>query len=99
MTFGEEVEEPKEEGDSTWMKTGDALGAGAKIYGYRVDNIHQNTYKVLGGLNRNGRDVMIVEEEAREEEEEEAGTKAKSKKKIKKMWHHSEKLGEGTLDK
>jgi hypothetical protein len=30
------------------------LGAGAKIYGYRVDNVHMETYRILGGLHRHG---------------------------------------------
>ena len=28
------------------------LEAGVKIYAYRVDSVHSETYKVLGGLNR-----------------------------------------------
>ena len=40
--------------DNTWGRTGEALGAGAKIYGFRVDNVHQETYKILGGLHRHG---------------------------------------------
>lgn len=30
------------------------MGAGAKIYGYRVDNVHMETYRILGGLHRHG---------------------------------------------
>jgi hypothetical protein len=33
---------------------GEALGAGAKIYGYHVNNVHIETYKILGGLHRHG---------------------------------------------
>lgn len=40
--------------DNTWGRTGEALGAGAKIYGYRVDNVHMETYRILGGLHRHG---------------------------------------------
>ena len=29
------------------------LKASAKIYGYRVDYVHQETYRILGGLHRN----------------------------------------------
>lgn len=42
------------QGENSWGRTGEALGAGAKIYGFRVDNIHMETYKMLGGLNRHG---------------------------------------------
>lgn len=40
--------------ENTWGRTGEALGAGAKIYGYRVDNVHMETYRILGGLHRHG---------------------------------------------
>ncbi len=40
--------------ENTWCRTGEALGAGAKIYGYRVDNVHMETYKILSGLHRTG---------------------------------------------
>ena len=35
------------------MRTGEALGAGAKIYGFRVDNVHNDAYKMMGSLSRN----------------------------------------------
>jgi hypothetical protein len=35
------------------MRTGEALGAGAKIYGFRVDNVHSDAYKMMGSLARN----------------------------------------------
>ena len=35
------------------MRTADALGAGAKIYGFRVDNVHMDTYKMISTLSRN----------------------------------------------
>ena len=44
----------QQKGENTWGRTGEALGAGAKIYGYRVDNVHMETYKMLGGLHRTG---------------------------------------------
>ena len=39
--------------ESKWMRTGEALGAGAKIYGFRVDNVHNDAYKMMGSLARN----------------------------------------------
>ena len=36
------------------------MGAGSKIYSCRVDSVHQQTYKVLGGLHRGGREIEIV---------------------------------------
>jgi hypothetical protein len=50
----------QQKGDNSWGRTGEALGAGAKIYGFRVDNVHMETYRILGGLHRHG---MSNEEE------------------------------------
>jgi len=38
--------------ESSWLRASASLDASAKIYGYRVDQVHQETYKVLGGLHR-----------------------------------------------
>ncbi|CAD8092268.1 unnamed protein product [Paramecium sonneborni] len=40
-----------EQGDA-WKHISASLDAGSKIYGFRVDLVHQNTFKVLGGLHR-----------------------------------------------
>lgn len=42
--------------ETKWLRTGEAIGAGAKIYGFRVDNVHSNTYKMISTLARNGSD-------------------------------------------
>lgn len=60
-----------EDGDA-WKTISATLDAGSKIYGFRVDLVHQNTYKVLGGLHRtqvnpNGR---AANEEQKELEQE-----------------------------
>ena len=39
--------------DNGWKKASTTLFSGAKIYGYRVDRVHSETYKILGGINRN----------------------------------------------
>lgn len=41
-----------DQGEMSWLKASAGLDASAKIYGYRVDQVHQETYKVLGGLAR-----------------------------------------------
>lgn len=38
--------------ESTWHKTSSSLDASVKIYGYRVDSVHTDMFKFLGGLNR-----------------------------------------------
>ena len=38
--------------ESTWHKTSSSLDASVKIYGYRVDSVHSDMFKFLGGLNR-----------------------------------------------
>ena len=60
--------------NNKWGRTGEALGAGAKIYGYRVDNVHMETYKILGGLHRHGLQgehelELIMHDDERKEDE------------------------------
>lgn len=47
------VKPSEEDGDQTnFQKASCTLDAGVKIYSYRVDSVHNETFKVLGGLNR-----------------------------------------------
>ena len=39
-------------GDNCWKKVSSTLEAGSKVYGYKVDKIHKDTYRILGGINR-----------------------------------------------
>ncbi len=38
--------------ETAWLKASASLDASAKIYGYRVDSVHSETFKFLGGLTR-----------------------------------------------
>ena len=38
--------------ESSWQKASASLDASAKIYGYRVDSVHSEIFKFLGGLTR-----------------------------------------------
>ena len=42
--------------ETNFQKASCTLDASVKIYSYRVDSVHQNTYKILGGLSRSGGD-------------------------------------------
>ena len=48
--------------ESAWQRASASLDATAKIYGYRVDSVHTETFKFLGGLNRNKKDLNAKEE-------------------------------------
>ena len=61
--------------ESAWQKASASLDASAKVYGYRVDSVHSETFKFLGGLNRNKKD-----EEGKEKENENEEDKKKEKK-------------------
>ena len=53
------------------MRTGEAIGAGAKIYGYRVDNILDSALKMRFGMtNYIGEDFLEIVREDEEEDEE-----------------------------
>ena len=63
----------QEKVETKWLRTGEAIGAGAKIYGYRVDNVHHDTYQMINRLARNANDeeeLPIVNQEEDEEEDE-----------------------------
>ena len=69
--------------ESAWQKASASLDATAKIYGFRVDSVHSETFKFLGGLNRNKKDSK--NENNGENQEEISQTKKKEK--IKKGLH------------
>ncbi len=64
--------------ESSWQKASASLDATAKIYGFRVDSVHSETYKFLGGLNRNKKDSNLKNDDIQEEADE-----SKKKGKIK----------------
>ena len=52
-----------------WIKSGQVVDTGAKVYGYRVDNVHNETYRMWNGMLRNAalEDGAIAEEDEDEE--------------------------------
>ncbi|CDW77428.1 condensin complex subunit 2 [Stylonychia lemnae] len=42
----------RRDNESSWLRASASLDAGTKIYAFRVDQVHQETYKILGGLHR-----------------------------------------------
>ena len=71
--------------ESSWQKASASLDASAKIYGYRVDSVHSETFKFLGGLNRN--------EKKDKENEDEGEEKTQKEKKI-----HTNNNGVNTIE-
>ena len=55
--------------ESAWQKASASLDATAKIYGFRVDSVHSETFKFLGGLNRNKKELNIKEDNNNNNEE------------------------------
>ena len=47
--------------ETKWLKAGEALGAGTKIFGFRVDHVHSNAYKMMGSLARNANGDAEIE--------------------------------------
>ena len=88
--------------DKKWVRTGEAIDAGAKVYGFRVDNIHSTAYKMLNVMARNVNDqqlgVIKEDEESENEEDEEVKSQDRKKKAIRKL-PVLNKGGEKTLDK
>ena len=48
--------------ESAWQKASASLDATAKIYGFRVDSVHSETFKFLGGLNRNKKELNLKDD-------------------------------------
>ena len=65
--------------ESAWQRASASLDATAKIYGYRVDSVHTETFKFLGGLNRNKKDLNPKEENELEGKDESDNTKRKDR--------------------
>ena len=61
--------------ESAWQKASASLDVSAKIYGYRVDSVHSETFKFLGGLNRDKKEEEEKEEKKEEEKENEDNKK------------------------
>ena len=57
--------------EAAWQKASASLDVSAKVYGYRVDSVHSETYKFLGGLNRNKKGEEMDKENIEEEKEKE----------------------------
>lgn len=70
--------------EASWQKASASLDASAKIYGYRVDSVHTETFKFLGGLNRADQKADDIEGKLNED-----------KKKLKRIAAN----GESTLEK
>ncbi|CAI7813104.1 unnamed protein product [Closterium sp. NIES-53] len=64
---------------TNFQKASCTLEAGVKIYSYRVDSIHSETYKVLSGLTRAG---DTREDEEGGDQEEGNGSQRESQKKV-----------------
>ena len=86
--------------DKKWVRTGEAIDAGAKVYGFRVDNVHHSAYRMLNTIARTGNEQLEVISEG---EDSEQGVDAESKKKTKKKTKSRRMMtssgGEKTLEK
>lgn len=82
-------------GDTSWKKLSQTLDAGAKIYGFRVDSVHNETYKVLGGLNRTelNQEEQAQESQRRDEDDHDGDQDPVVRKQRRDL------EGEGTLEK
>ena len=65
--------------ESAWQRASASLDATAKIYGYRVDSVHTETFKFLGGLNRNKKDINSKDDNDEEGAIDADNTKKKEK--------------------
>ena len=85
--------------ESAWQKASASLDATAKIYGFRVDSVHTETFKFLGGLNRNKKELNPKEKnEDNQEEIEQTKKKEKLKRGINTLETNIKKLNLSKYD-
>ncbi|XP_022970958.1 condensin complex subunit 2 [Cucurbita maxima] len=75
----------EEDTDTNFQKASCTLEAGVKIYSLRVDSVHSEAYKVLGGMNRAGQEneqETIMQERNLESEQEGVHLKKEQDKKL-----------------
>ena len=62
----------KEPKNKKWIKSSEIVDAGTKVYGFRVDNVHNETYRMWNGFMRNAvgdQNIEIIEERGEDEED------------------------------
>ncbi|KAK4758983.1 hypothetical protein SAY87_020284 [Trapa incisa] len=72
--------EEESDAETNFQKASCTLEAGVKIYSLRVDSVHSETYKVLGGINRAGQDdgpADVAVDEGHEEDHQKKETERK----------------------
>jgi condensin complex subunit 2 len=52
-----------EESETIWQRYSTGIDSCAKIYGFCVDNLHSETFKILGGLSRTGNPNLVENNE------------------------------------
>ncbi|XP_060188895.1 condensin complex subunit 2 [Lycium barbarum] len=76
--------EQENDSETNFQKASCTLEAGVKIYSMRVDSVHSEAYKVLGGINRvgNGNEDPVVEDANAENGQEEGHTRKEQERKL-----------------
>ncbi|XP_047342546.1 condensin complex subunit 2 isoform X2 [Impatiens glandulifera] len=77
--------EQQDDIETNFQKASCTLEAGIKIYSMRVDSVHSEAYKVLGGINRVGREDEqdnVVDEDGSKDDHDEGNSKKESNWKV-----------------
>ena len=85
--------------DKKWVRTGEAIDAGAKVYGFRVDNVHSTAYRMLNGMARGNDQLHVIKEDEESEVEGQEENKQEKKKKVHRKVVVTNSNGEKTLEK
>ncbi|OMJ76217.1 hypothetical protein SteCoe_24474 [Stentor coeruleus] len=70
------IDQSSLDSESIWQRYSTGIDSCAKVYGFCVDYLHSETYKILGGLNRTGKTEKL------ENQDEEETKHEKTKKKV-----------------
>ncbi|XP_052178447.1 condensin complex subunit 2 isoform X2 [Diospyros lotus] len=77
--------EEEDDAETNFQKASCTLEAGVKIYSMRVDSVHSEAYKVLGGINRVGQENEqddVVEDPSTSIGQEEGNSKKEQERKV-----------------
>ncbi|KAL4432644.1 hypothetical protein ABPG74_004937 [Tetrahymena malaccensis] len=81
--------------EASWQKLSSSIDSGSKIYGYRVDSLHQESFKMLSGLIRSEFINKDEEHQSRQEQDSEDLINKEREKIFKK----NKKINESTIEK
>ncbi|EAS02428.3 condensin complex subunit 2 (macronuclear) [Tetrahymena thermophila SB210] len=81
--------------EASWQKLSSSIDSGSKIYGYRVDSLHQESFKMLSGLIRS----EFINKDEDHHGKQEQDSEDLINKEREKIFKKNKKINESTIEK